>query len=464
MSSPNDLLRELPSVDRLLAQVRTVPSFERYSREYVTRQCRLVLDELRLAIQSGRVPPSQDLEEAGIVARLAQKIDADGQAKLARVVNATGTILHTNLGRALLPKAAVRALSEAAEHTVNLEYDLKGGHRGRRELLIEELLRDLTGAEAATVVNNNAAAVLLALNTVAEGKEVIVSRGELIEIGGAFRLPEIMAKSGAILKEVGTTNRTHRDDYEKAINDRTALLLKVHTSNYSIVGFSSAVALPELAAIGARHRVPVMEDLGSGALVDLSRFGLPKEPVVAEQISLGADLITFSGDKLLGGPQAGLVVGKKVWVGQIVSNPLHRALRCGKLTIAALEATLRLYQQSGRLAEEIPTLNTFTRPIRDLEAIAELALPALQNALGDGFRLSLEDSTAQVGSGALPAEELPTKVIAIVHAQTNAQQIADRFRCASPPIIGRIHEDRFLLDLRTIFDPQDLVPRWAGRS
>jgi L-seryl-tRNA(Ser) seleniumtransferase len=274
----------------------------------------------------------------------------------------------------------------------------------------------------------------------------------------------MMAKSGAILKEVGTSNRSHPDDYEKAINERTALLLKVHTSNYSIIGFSSAVGLPQLAAIGTRHRVPVMVDLGSGALVDLSRFGLPKEPVVGEQISLGADLVTFSGDKVLGGPQAGLVVGKKAWVSPIVSNPLHRALRCGKLTIAALEATLRLYQQSGRLAEEIPTLTAFTRPIRDLEAIAELALPALQHALGDGFRLSLEDSTAQVGSGALPAEELPTKVIAIDHSHTNAQQIANRFRRANPPIIGRIHEDRFLLDLRTIFDPQDVVPKWDDRS
>jgi L-seryl-tRNA(Ser) seleniumtransferase len=464
MSSPNDLLRELPSVDRLLAQARTIPSLQQVSHEYVTRQCRLILDELRTAIQTGRAPTSHELDEAAILARLAQRIDADRNSKLRRVVNATGTILHTNLGRALLPHSAVRALSEAAEHTVNLEYDLNRGHRGRREDLIEELLCDLTGAEAATVVNNNAAAVLLCLNTLAEGKEVVVSRGELIEIGGAFRLPEIMAKSGAILKEVGTTNRTHPDDYEKAIGERTALLLKVHTSNYSIVGFSSTVGLPQLAAIGARHRVPVMEDLGSGALVDLSRYGLPKEPVVAEQISLGADLVTFSADKVLGGPQAGLVVGGQDWVSQIVNNPLHRALRCGKLTIAALDATLRLYQQSGRLAEEIPTLTAFTRPLRDLEAIAARALPALQNAVGDGFRLSVEDSTAQIGSGALPAEELPTKVIAIEHAQVNAQQIADRFRHANPPIVGRIHEGRFLLDLRTIFDPQDVVPKWGDRA
>lgn len=459
MSLPNNLLRELPSVDRLLAQARTLRALDRFSHEYITQQCRTTLDELRAAIQGGQALSPRDLEETAILERVARRIEADTGPKLRRVVNATGTILHTNLGRALLSKSAVKALSEAADHTVNLEYDLRRGQRGRREDLLEDLLRDLTGAEAATVVNNNAAAVLLCLNTLAEGKEVVVSRGELIEIGGAFRLPEIMAKSGAILKEVGTTNRTRADDYERAIGPHTALLLKVHTSNYRIVGFSSTVGLTELAAMGSSHRIPVMEDLGSGALVDLSRYGLPKEPVVAEQISLGADLVTFSGDKVLGGPQAGLVVGKQAWMDQIVKNPLHRALRCGKLTIAALEATLRLYQQSGQLDEEIPTLKAFTRPVRDLDAIAERALPALQNALGDGFRLSLEDSTAQIGSGALPAEEIPTKVIAIEHARIDARQIADRFRQANPPIIGRIHEDRFLLDLRTIFDPGDVVPR-----
>ena len=464
MSSPKDLLRELPSVDRLLAQARTVPSLDQFSREYVTRLCRVVLDELRTAIQDGRPPAASDLDETVILARLAERVAAARDSKLRRVVNATGTILHTNLGRALLPRSAVNALSEAADHTINLEYDLQRGQRGRREDLIEGLLRDLTGAEAATVVNNNAAAVLLCLNTLAEGREVIVSRGELIEIGGAFRLPEIMAKSGAILKEVGTTNRTHPEDYERAIGPRTALLLKVHTSNYSIVGFSAAVGLSELADIGARHHIPVMEDLGSGAVVDLSRYGLPKEPVVAEQISLGADLVTFSGDKVLGGPQAGLVVGKRDWVDQIVKNPLHRALRCGKLTIAALEATLRLYQQSGHLVEEIPTLKALTRPLEDLEAIAEVALPALQNALGEGFHLSLEDSTAQVGSGTLPAEEIPTKIIVIEHSRMDARHIADRFRRANPPIIGRINEDRFLLDLRTIFDPQDVVPQWVDTT
>ena len=377
-----------------------------------------------------------------------------------RVVNATGTVLHTNLGRALLPQAALEAVCRAAASPVNLEYDLARGERGRRESVVEELLVHLTGAEAATVVNNNAAAVLLALNTLASGKEVIVSRGELIEIGGAFRIPEIMARSGALLKEVGTTNRTHPADYEQAITERTGLLLKVHTSNYKIVGFVADVALPDLVAIGRTHRLPVMEDLGSGALVDLSAYGLPKEPVVAERIAAGADIVTFSGDKVLGGPQSGLVVGTAACVNQISRNPLHRALRCGKLTIAALEATLRLYRESADLARDIPTLHAFTRPLAEMEAMAKPLIPALAAALGSAFRVSLEDSTSQVGSGALPTEEIPSKAIVIEHDNMGANRIAERFRGARPPILGRVKDDRFLLDLRTILDPDDLIPRW----
>jgi L-seryl-tRNA(Ser) seleniumtransferase len=270
-----------------------------------------------------------------------------------------------------------------------------------------------------------------------------------------------MAKSGAILNEVGTTNRTHPGDYERAISEKTALLLKVHASNYRVVGFVSEVGLPELMAIAARHNLPVMEDLGSGALVDLSRYGLPKEPVVAERISLGADVVTFSGDKVLGGPQAGLIVGRKVWVSQITRNPLHRALRCGKLTLAALEATLRLYQQSRDIAAEIPTLRVFTRPVQEVAAVGEQVVPALQSALGFEFHISLEDATSQIGSGALPTEEIPTKVVAISHHTMSADHIAERFRAARPPIIGRIKDDRFLLDLRTIFDPGDLIPKWT---
>jgi L-seryl-tRNA(Ser) seleniumtransferase len=370
--------------------------------------------------------------------------------------------LHTNLGRALLAKEAVDAVRLAADQPVNLEYDVARGARGRREQAIERLLIDLTGAEAATVVNNNAAAVLLALNTLAERRSVIVSRGELIEIGGSFRIPEIMAKSGALLREIGTTNRTHAGDYEAAIEGDTALLLKVHTSNYRIVGFHADVPLPELVAIGRPRQIPVMEDLGSGALVDLAQYGLPREPVVSERIALGADVVTFSGDKVLGGPQAGLILGRRTLIDQMTKNPLHRALRCDKLTLAALEATLRLYQQSADVSTAIPTLRMFTRPLREIETMGVEVLRLMRPTLGPEVRLSLEDSTAQIGSGALPTEELCTKVIALEQDGVSAEWIAERFRRASPPIIGRIHNDRFLLDLRTIFNPADLVPQWAG--
>ncbi|OGQ52219.1 MAG: L-seryl-tRNA(Sec) selenium transferase [Deltaproteobacteria bacterium RIFCSPLOWO2_02_FULL_57_26] len=459
-----NLLRELPSVDRLLKHPKSEPLLTRFNRDYVTEKCREVLDELRQSIRLGKPLDDGELDDERILGRIEKQIDRNQQPGLMRVINATGTVLHTNLGRALLPQAAIEAVRQAGMHPVNLEYDLDQGKRGKREESIERLLLDLTGAEAATVVNNNAAAVLLGLNTAATGKEVVVSRGELIEIGGSFRIPEIMAKSGAVLKEVGSTNRTHPEDYEKAIGKKTALLLKVHTSNYKIVGFVAEVGLAELVAIGRRHKIPVMEDLGSGALIDLSRYGLPKEPLVAERVRLGADIITFSGDKVLGGPQAGLVVGKKSWIAQMNKNPLKRALRCGKLTLAALEATLALYQQSADVAEEVPTLKAFTRPLQEIEEIGRRALPGLEKALGEGFQLSLEDSTAQIGSGALPTEEIPSKVIAIRHRSLGPERIAEKFRRARPPILGRIREDRFLLDLRTIFNPNDLIPKFEDEA
>lgn len=457
MGQAKNLLRELPSVDRLLKHPKGKLLLTRLNRNYVTQTCRLTLEDLRRSIQQSKAMPAGEFREDAILSRVEERISADGEPKLVPVINATGTILHTNLGRALLPEAAIEALRRVGSHPVNLEYDLSVGKRGKREEAIEGLLLEFTGAEAATVVNNNAAAVLLGLNTLAYGKEVIVSRGELIEIGGSFRIPEIMAKSGAILKEVGSTNRTHSKDYEKAITKKTALLLKVHTSNYRIVGFTSEVDFGELVSIGKKNNIPVMEDLGSGALIDISRYGLPKEPVVGERIALGADIVTFSGDKILGGPQAGLVVGKKVWLDRVNQNPLKRALRCGKLTLAALEATLRLYQQSPNIAEDIPTLKTFTRSVEEMEEMGERLLLPLQKGLGEGFQLALEDSTSQIGSGALPTEEIPTKVIAVSHPTMRAERIAQRFRMAHPPILGRIKDNRFLLDLRTIFDPNDLT-------
>jgi len=459
----NNLFRERPSVDRLLTHARCQTLLVRYNREYVTSKCREMIDELRADLRQGK-GHADELKEEAILARVENRIRAESRPGHVRVINATGTILHTNLGRALLPQAAIDAMTAVAGYPVNLEYDLTAGKRGRREETIEKLLVELTGAEAATVVNNNAAAVLLGLNTLADGKEVIVSRGELIEIGGAFRIPEIMAKSGAILKEVGSTNRTHPEDYERAINDKTALLLKVHTSNYKVVGFTAEVTLEQLVAIGTKHKLPVMEDLGSGALIDLSRYGLPKEPMVSERIQAGADVLTFSGDKILGGPQAGLIVGKKSLIGRINKNHLQRALRCGKLTLAALEATLRLYRQSPDITEAIPTLRAFTHSLEEIRRKGEAILSKLQATLGEGFRVKLEDSTSQIGSGALPTEELPTVVITVEHQKLSANAVARKFRAANPPIIGRIKDDRFLLDLRTIFDPEEIIPDFDERT
>jgi L-seryl-tRNA(Ser) seleniumtransferase len=453
------ILRELPSIDRLLNHARCATLLKRYNHEYVAQKCRGALDQLRGAIRQGN---KQRFDDDSILDRVEAAIELESRPGHIRVVNATGTILHTNLGRALLSQAAIDAMLAVAGNPINLEYDLAAGKRGKREEALEQLLVELTGAEAATVVNNNAAAVLLGLNSLAQGKEVIVSRGELIEIGGAFRIPEIMAKSGAILREVGATNRTHPADYENAINEQTSLLLKVHTSNYKVVGFTAEVTLEQMVAIGRKHGLPVMEDLGSGALIDLSRYGLPKEPIVAASIHAGADVVTFSGDKILGGPQAGLIVGKKDLIAKMSKNHLQRALRCGKLTLAALEATLRRYRQSPNIVDEIPTLRAFTRSVAEVRALGETVLPKLQASLGREFMLSLENSTSQIGSGALPTEELPTVVITVEHSKQSANAIAKRFRQAAPPIIGRIQDDKFLLDLRTIFDPSDLMPNFES--
>ena len=455
------LLRELPSIDRLLNHARCAALLTRYNRDYVTQKCRAALDQLRANIRQGK---SQLLNDDAILDQVEAQIELESRPGHIRVVNATGTILHTNLGRALLSQAAIDAMVAVAGKPINLEYDLAAGKRGKREETLEQLLVDLTGAEAATVVNNNAAAVLLGLNSLAQGKEVIVSRGELIEIGGAFRIPEIMAKSGAILREVGATNRTHPADYENAINENTALLLKVHTSNYKVVGFTAEVTLEQMVAIGKKHNLPVMEDLGSGALIDLSLYGLSKEPLVGERIAAGADVVTFSGDKILGGPQAGLMVGKKELIGKMNKNHLQRALRCGKLTLAALEATLRRYRQSPNIVEEIPTLRAFTRSVDEVRAMGQSVMPKLETALGKDFQLALQDSTSQIGSGALPTEELPTVVITVAHPKRSANAIAKQFRQADPPIIGRIQDDKFLLDLRTIFDAKTSSPNSAPNN
>jgi L-seryl-tRNA(Ser) seleniumtransferase len=455
--APNALLRSLPSVEKLLTASRLEPLLHRYQRAYMTEKVRAVLAAVRQEILGGTVttPVSED-----VLARKVEVVIAgEDRSPLRSVVNATGTVLHTNLGRALLAKAAIEEVVRVASTPVTLEYDLTEGGRGDRDEAVETDLLALTGAEAATVVNNNAAAVLLALNTLAEGKEGVVSRGELVEIGGSFRIPDVMRKSGVVLREVGTTNRTRIEDYAEAITPQTGVLLKVHPSNYRIIGFASTVELAELVALGRAHQIPVMEDLGAGALVDLARYGLPREPVVAERVAAGADVVTFSGDKLLGGPQAGLLVGRKESIARIKKNPLKRALRPDKLTLAALSATLRLYRQSPDLVAELPTLRWLTRSREEMDAIAAQAVPLLQAHLGEDFSITVEDAKAQIGSGALPEEEFPSRVLMIRHPQIVVEKIAARFRAADPPILGRIHNGAFLIDLRGIFAAEELVPK-----
>jgi len=444
-----DYLRKLPSVDELLREPSIQALLSHLPRWAVLEAAREVLEERRRLARAGRLP-----EEAPELSTLVREVQTlakrNHRPNLRKVINATGVILHTNLGRALLAEEAAHQLLEVASSYSNLEYDLEGGRRGSRQAHLERLLVKLTGAEAALVVNNNAAAVLLALNTLAEGREVIISRGELIEIGDSFRIPDIMRKSGAILKEVGTTNRTHLKDYEAAITEKTALLLKVHTSNFRIMGFTADVPLQDLAELGRRYQLPVMEDLGSGALLDLSAVGLRKEPVVSESLKAGADLVTFSGDKLLGGPQAGILLGRKTLIENLRRNPLARAIRVDKLTVAALEATLRLYLDEERVWQRLPTLHVLTLGKAQVEAKAKKLLEQVQGRLGGRLSLSLEDGFSEVGGGALPLEELPTKLVALRSSTRPPEEIEASLRRHDPPIMGRIKDGQVFLDLRTV--------------
>jgi L-seryl-tRNA(Ser) seleniumtransferase len=447
-----EIRRGLPPVDACLRAAEAVPALAGLSRSYLKLQVQRAQAGLRDAIVAGRgdLPGDRDSMVREIVRAVELAISAD-EARLFPVVNATGVVLHTNLGRAVLAEAAVEAVEVAARSAVNLEYDLESGGRGDRDSIVEDEICALTGAEAATVVNNNAAAVVLALNSLADGREVVVSRGEMIEIGGSFRLPDVMAKSGAVLREVGTTNRTHRSDYADAIAPSTALLLKVHPSNYRVVGFTSEVTLEDLVEIGRERGVEVMEDLGSGALIDLEEFGLPREPVVRERVAAGAGIVTFSGDKLLGGPQAGIIVGRRALVERIKRNPLKRALRCDKLTLAALSATLRIYLRSRDISSELPTLRILGRGKSEIAAMAPRAREILVERLGAEYLVEIVDATSQVGSGAMPVKELDTVAIRVTHPRRSANAIAAMFRRAR--IIGRIVDDSFQLDLRTVEDP-----------
>jgi L-seryl-tRNA(Ser) seleniumtransferase len=444
--------RRIPSVERVLQEPAALEWVKAYRRERVVEAVRRVLDEIRRSLRDGGDVPTN----GEILARVGQQLTV--RPGLVPVINATGIGLHTNLGRAPLAEAALDAIVAAARGAVNLEFDVLTGKRGERDEHTAADLCELTGAEAALVVNNNAAAVLLLVNTFALGREAIVSRGELVEIGGSFRMPEVMVRSGARLREVGTTNRTYLDDYRTAIGPDTGLLLKVHTSNYRIIGFTAVPTLAELVGLSRTSGIPFAEDLGSGSLIDLGGFGLPPEPLVRDRIAAGVDLVTFSGDKLLGGPQAGIIVGRRALVEQIAKNPLRRALRPDKLTLAALSATLRLYRDAPNLAEVLPVLRWLTRPIAAMNAVGAVATEQLHRRLGPAYGIELVDAEAEVGSGSIPAHPLPSRAIAITHPSVSAETTAARFRAASPPVIGRVQGGRFLLDLRGIDDPAVLAP------
>jgi L-seryl-tRNA(Ser) seleniumtransferase len=452
----NVRLRAIPSVDELLRSAGVAEAIERFGRQAVAEALRGTLVTIRDEVREGRNMPSPDAIAAAAVAAL----EASDRSTLRPLFNLTGTVLHTNLGRALLADAAIDAALAAMREAVALEFDLDSGKRGERDDHLRALISELTGAEDATVVNNNAAAVLLVLNSLAAGREAIVSRGELIEIGGAFRMPDIMLRSGVRLVEVGTTNRTHARDYRDAVGPDTGLILKVHTSNYRIEGFTKEVGARELAAIARETAVPLINDLGSGTLTDLDRFGLAHEPTVGEAISEGADIVTFSGDKLLGGPQAGFIVGRKAFIEKINRNPMKRALRVDKIRLAALEATLRLYRDPDSLSKRLPTIRLLARPQTDINAQAERLAPLMERATKGTFDVSVVACESQIGSGALPLATVPSAGLALEPPSGSGRVLAGlaaALRCLPTPVIGRIERGSLILDLRCLEDEEGFV-------
>lgn len=451
----NQRLRELPSVDMLLLALSDC--VDNYGAQAVTQAARMVLQQDRDSILQDE---PLDSSPAALKQRIASHLAAENEASLKPVFNLTGTVLHTNLGRALMPLSAVEAIVTVATQYSNLEFDLASGKRGDRETHVEQLICELTGAEAATVVNNNAAAVLLTLNTLAMNKEVPVSRGELVEIGGSFRIPEVMQRANCILVEVGSTNRTHLKDYREAISEQTALLMKVHTSNYRVEGFTKEVTEAELSRLSSEFGIPFVMDLGSGSLVDFARLGLPAEPTAAWTLERGADLITFSGDKLLGGPQSGLIAGRKDLIDKIKKNPLKRALRLDKMTLAGIAEVLKLYRDPASLAQKLPTLRHLTRSQTDIRDQAQRILPVLSQALGDQYHVTVVDTTSQVGSGSLPTETLPSASLSITPANGSDEalkSLAAQLRELDRPMLGRIHRGALLLDLRCLDDEDALL-------
>jgi L-seryl-tRNA(Ser) seleniumtransferase len=449
----------LPGVDRILRCEEVGALIARYGRVLVVEAVRTQLEKHRQCGTGASV--------AAIVEGCTASLARDMRPSQRRVFNLTGTVLHTNLGRAPLPEEAIAAAAEAMRSPTTLEYDIETGNRGERDDHVARWLTRLTGAEAALTVNNNAGALVLALNTLAEGRETIVSRGELIEIGGSFRLPDIMARAGTRLREVGTTNRTHLPDYAAAMGSDTGLVLKVHTSNYAVYGFTAAAPAAELAALARDHAIPFVEDLGSGSLADFERWGLPHEPTVAEALKQGADLVTFSGDKLLGGPQAGLVVGRAELIARLARNPLKRALRLDKIRLAALEAVLRLYADPDHLATRLPALRLLARPAGEIRALGERLLPALARAFDDEVEVALVETRSQIGSGALPVSLLPSAALALRPRRTRSgaavAALAGALRALPIPVIGRIEAGRVLLDLRCLEDETAFVVQLEPR-
>jgi L-seryl-tRNA(Ser) seleniumtransferase len=458
-----DLFQKIPSVDRLLNSSSLSEVLPKYPRTLVLRSVHQVLEEIRNDIKSGR-SFEEPLSLERVSQRVIHRLDFLNQPSLKPVINATGVVVHTNLGRSILPERVLAKFKPLAGGYSNLEYDLQRGERGSRYSHVEGILKEITGAEAGTVVNNNAAAVLVALDTLARGREVVVSRGQLVEIGGSFRIPEVMKRSGAKMVEVGATNKTHLRDYEEVIGPDTALLLKVHKSNYHLIGFTEDVDTADLVALAHKHNLVVMEDLGSGCFVDFSKYGLVKEPTVQDVLDQGVDLVTFSGDKLLGGPQAGIILGKKPLVEAIRKNQLSRALRIDKLTLLALEETLRIYRDESTAVKEIPTLQMILAPYDQLKSKARRLTRMIGKLDSPDFSLHLAEGTSKVGGGALPLLVIPTCLIALVPGRLSANALEQKLRDHDPAIISRVEKDQVLLDVRTVQDSELKIVATAIRA
>ena len=460
MPSSKALLASIPSVDTLLRLAPVLALVDVYGRDLVTNATRDVLAGLRQSLAEEKEAASNTVDENSIVAKISAQLETWSAPSLRDVFNLTGTVLHTNLGRALLPEEAITAMVNAGRSASNLEFDLATGKRGDRDDHLNDIICRLTGAEDATVVNNNAAAVLLCLNTLALRKEVPVSRGELIEIGGSFRIPDIMSRAGCKLIEVGTTNRTHLKDFTGAIGKKTSLLMKVHTSNYAIEGFTKSVPEKDLATLAHENDLPFVIDLGSGTLIDLAQFGLPHEPTAQEAFAQGADIVTFSGDKLLGGPQAGIIAGRAYLIAKIKSNPMKRAMRLDKVTIAALSAVLQLYTNPGKIAERLPTVRLLSRSQENIQKLAARLCPALQHSLGKQFNIIIEDCNSQIGSGSLPLARIPSAALVILSKESKKKsgsairRLTDTLRALPIPVIGRIQDNALWLDLRCLEDEE----------